>query len=250
MQLKKIMPMLIIALLVVASSAISAAAFVQDKVVSGRYKGIAKSEAMGDLPITVNLINTSGKLSGAIETAQGAAAITGGTIDEATGAVKMTFDAGGTEGTVVATFKDGVITGKWDLGGMGGPIELKKDGAAAATPAPTPAPSTPAPSTPAPAGGATASLAGDFECSADVMGQAMPFTLKLKQEGDKITGESTSDQGTTAIANGKVVGNKLSFSIETPNGIVSFTSEFKDGKLVGKYDFAGQMTGDWSGKKK
>jgi hypothetical protein len=245
MQLKKIMPMLIIALLVVASSAISAAAFVQDKV-TGIYKGVAKSEAMGDLPITVNLKNTAGKLSGAIETAQGSASITGGTVDEATGAVKLTFDAGGTEGTVVATFKEGVITGKWDLGGMGGPIELKKDGAAvAANPAPTPAPSTSAP-----AGGAAAAFGGDWECAADVMGQAMPFTLKLKQEGDKITGESTSDQGSTPLKDGKVAGSKMSFSLETPNGIIGFTSELKDAKVVGKYDFAGQMTGDWSCKKK
>jgi hypothetical protein len=247
MQLKKIMPLLVIALLVVASSATSVAAFVQDRI-TGIYKGVAKSEAMGDLPITVNLKNTSGKLSGAIETAQGSASITGGTVDEATGAVKMTFDAGGTEGTVVATFKDGVITGKWDLGGMGGPIELKRDGAAAATPAP--APSTPSTTPAAPAGGAPASFAGDLECSADVMGQAMPFTLKLKQEGDKITGESTSDQGTTPITNGKAAGNKLTFSLETPQGAIGFTSELKDGKLVGKYDFAGQMTGDFSCKKK
>jgi opacity protein-like surface antigen len=242
MQLRKIMPLLVIALLVVASSAVSAAALVQDKV-SGKYKGIAKSEAMGDLPITVDLKkDATGKLSGAIETAQGTAPITGGTINEATGAVKLTFDAGGTEGTVTATFKDGVISGKWDLGGMGGPLELKKDGAMAA-----PAPSTPtAPAT----GGAVAAIGGDWDCSADVMGQAMPFTLKLKQEGDKITGESSSDQGTTPITNGKVMGNKLTFSLETPQGAIGFTAELKEGKLVGKYDFAGQMTGDWSGKKK
>jgi opacity protein-like surface antigen len=243
MQLRKTMPLLVIALLVIASSAISAAAYVQDKVISGKYKGIAKSEAMGDLPITVDLKKAAdGKLSGAIETAQGSAPITGGTIDEGTGAVKLTFDAGGTEGTVVATFKDGVITGKWDLGGMGGPLELKKEGGASA-PA---AGSTPPPT--AGGGSAGAAFGGDFECTADVMGQAMPFTLK--QEGDKITGESSSDQGTTPLANGKVAAGKLTFSLETPQGAIGFTSEMKEGKLVGKYDFAGQMTGDWSCKKK
>jgi hypothetical protein len=239
MQLRKIMPLLVIALLVIASSAISAAAFTEDKV-SGKYTGVAKSDAMGDLQITVNLKNTAGKLSGAIETAQGSAAITGGTVDEATGAIKMTFDAGGTEGTVTATFKDGAITGKWDLGGVGGPIELKKDGAmAAAAPATAPA-----------AGGAAASAAGDWDCTADVMGQAMPFTLKLKQEGDKVTGESTSDQGSVPISNGKIAGDKLTFSLESPQGTIGFTATIKDGKITGKYDFAGQMTGDWSGKKK
>ena len=47
MQLRKIMPLLVIALLVIASSAISAAALAQDKdKISGKYTGIAKSEAM------------------------------------------------------------------------------------------------------------------------------------------------------------------------------------------------------------
>jgi hypothetical protein len=246
MQLRKTMPLLVIALLVIASSAISAAAYVQDKV-SGKYKGIAKSEAMGDLPITVDLKKAAdGKLSGAIETAQGSAPITGGTIDEGTGAVKMTFDAGGTEGTVVATYKDGVITGKWDLGGMGGPLELKKEGGAG-TP---PAGSTPPPAAGGSSGGGAGAFGGNFECTADVMGQAMPFTLKLNQEGEKITGESSSDQGTTPLANGKAAAGKLTFSLETPQGAIGFTSEMKEGKLVGKYDFAGQMTGDFSCKKK
>ncbi|MBI3654699.1 MAG: hypothetical protein HY231_27010 [Acidobacteria bacterium] len=243
MQVRRFIPLLVIALLVAASPAMSAAAFVEDKI-SGKYTGVAKSDAVGDLPLTVNLKNTGGKLSGSIDTAQGTATITNGTIDEATGAVKLTFDAGGTEGTVTAMFKDGVISGKWDLGGMGGPLELKKEGMAAMAPT---TPTTP----PAPAaGGMAMAFGGDWDCTADVMGQALAFTLKLKQEGDKITGESTSEQGTAPIANGKVVGDSLTFSLETPNGTVSFTSTLKDGKLVGKYDFAGQMTGDWSGKKK
>jgi hypothetical protein len=245
MQVRKITPLLVIALLVVASSAISAAAYVQDKV-SGKYTGVAKSDAMGDLPLTVNLKNTGGKLSGSIDTAQGSAAITSGTIDEASGAINMKFDAGGTEGTVIATFKDGVITGKWDLGGMGGPLQLKKDGAAGAAPS-TPAPSTPAPSAPA-GGGAAMAFSGDWDCTADVQGQTIPFTLKLKQEGDKVTGESTSDQGSLPIGNGKVTGDKLTFTLDIGQTI-TFTATLKEGKIIGQFDAGGQM-GNWSGKKK
>src|SRR5262249_46023229 len=192
--------------------------------------------------ITVNLKNTNGKLSGTIETGQGSAAITDGTY--ADGKLKLKFDAGGTEGTVEAEYKDGVIKGKWELGGMGGPLEIKKAGDS--TPAATPAPAAPA------AGGAVMMVAGDWDGTADVMGQAMPFTLKLKQEGDKITGTSESDQGSVALSNGKVAGDKISFEIESPQGKIVLTGNVgKDGKTIdGEYDFAGQMKGKWGAKKK
>ena len=78
----------------------------------------------------------------------------------------------------------------------------------------------------------------------------IPFTLKLKLEGDKVTGSSTSDQGTATLSNGKWDGNKLSFSLETPNGAITMTGSVKDGQINGDFDFSGQMTGKWSAKKK
>ena len=236
MQLRKIMPMLMIALLLAGS-----AAFAQSDTLSGKYKGIAKSEAMGDIPLEVTLKNENGKLSGVISTSQGDATITGGTYEN--GKVKIKFDAGGTEGTVDAEMKDGKIVGKWDLGGVGGPLELTKVGATGA------APSTPAPSAAAPAAG-MAMVGGDWDGSADVMGQEIKFTLKLKQEGDKITGTSASDQGEAPISNGSVKGDLVTFSIDTPNGAVVFKGKLAGNTMAGEYDFAGQATGKWSAKKK
>ncbi len=237
MRVRKFLALAVIAMLMGVSAAMAQGS----DPVSGKYEGIAKSDAMGDLPITVNLKNTNGKLSGSIETGQGSAAITDGSY--ADGKLKLKFDAGGTEGTVEAEFKDGVIKGKWDLGGMGGPLELKKMGAS------TPASSTPA--APA-AGGAPMMVAGDWDGSADVMGQAMPFTLKLKQEGDKLTGTSESDQGSVTLNGGKVTGDKISFKIDGGQGEIVLTGTVsKDGKTIdGEYDFAGQMKGKWSAKKK
>ncbi len=236
MQLRRIMAFAVVVLLIGASAAMA-----QDKF-TGKYKGVAKSDAMGDLPIEVNLKNTGGKLSGSIDTAQGSATITGGMIKD-DGSFTMTFDAGGTEGKVEGTIKDGVVSGKWDLGGVGGALSAKMDGAAGS------APSTPA-ATPAPAAGGAVAMSGDWAGEADVMGQAMPFTLKLTQEGSTLKGTSESEQGSVAISNGKVEGNKISFTIDSPQGAIVLTGVVVGGEIKGEYDFAGQMKGAWKAKKK
>jgi len=158
----------------------------------------------------------------------------------------MKFDAGGNEGTVTATVSGDKISGKWELGGQGGPLELKRATAAAAAPAPAPAPGA-APAGPAAAGDP---ITGEWDASAEVQGNTIPFTLKLKLDGDKVTGTSDSAQGSATLTKGAWSGNKLSFSLDTPNGAIAFTGMMKDGKLAGEFDFAGQMTGKWEAKKK
>src|SRR5687767_10425077 len=107
MQSRRIMTLFVIALLMCGSSAVSAASFntstlVQDKPadVSGKYEGVAKSPSIGEIPLTVEIKSEGGKLSGKIDTAQGALPITSGTYVD--GKITMKFDAGGTEGTVTA----------------------------------------------------------------------------------------------------------------------------------------------------
>jgi hypothetical protein len=244
------MTSLLIVLLMSLSSLASAASFnnptnpsAQAKdTLSGKYEGVAKSEQMGDIPLTVEIKNDAGKLSGKIDSPQGPAAITGGTFDN--GKIVMKFDAGGNEGTVTAMLEGGKITGKWELGGQGGALELKRAGMAAATPAPSAAPKMES----APAAGDP--LSGDWDASADAQGTAIPFTLKLKLEGDKVTGSSESAQGAVPLTKGTWTANKLSFSLDTPNGSIGMTAMIKDGKLVGEFDFAGQMTGKWEATKK
>ena len=246
MQLRRSFAMLSIALLI--SSTALAASFnnpvADDKAaadISGKYEGVAKSEAFGEIPLTVNLKSNGAKLTGTIETPQGPANITDGTY--ADGKVTLKFDAGGNEGTVTATINGDKIVGKWELGGAGGTLELKKAGGS------TPAPAAPsAPSAAKPAAGDP--ITGDWDGTADAGGTTIPFTLKLRLDGDKVSGSSTSDQGTASLSNGKWDGNKLSFSLETPNGAITMTGTVKDGQINGDFDFAGQMTGKWSAKKK
>jgi hypothetical protein len=238
----------LVALLAMALAA-AASPMKQDKKtsdpVAGQYEGTAKSEALGDIPIKVDLKNNNGKLSGSIDTPQGAAPITDGTF--ADGRVTLKFDAGGNEGTVTAQMKDDKIVGTWTLAGQNGTLELKRAAMMAAKPA---APSTPA----APAGGAKSSakdpLTGEWDGTAEVQGMTVPFTLKLAVDGEKVTGESTSAQGTAAVSKGTWAAEKLAFTLETPNGNITFTGGLKAGKLEGDFDFAGQMQGKWSATKK
>jgi len=244
MRARMIMTLLSIALLVTFSSVTSALAFTnvyqaKDNL-SGKYEGVAKSDQLGDIPLTVEIKNDNGKLSGKIDTPQGPAAITSGTY--ADGKVSMKFDAGGNEGTVTATITGDKISGKWELAGQGGPLELKRAGMAAAPPSSAPPSAAPA------AGGDP--VTGEWDASADAQGTAIPFTLKIKLEGDKVTGTSDGAQGSLPISKGTYVGGKLSFALDTPNGAVTLTGMIKDGKIVGEFDFAGQMTGKWEATKK
>ncbi|HKQ05929.1 MAG TPA: hypothetical protein VJ464_12405 [Blastocatellia bacterium] len=246
MQLRKTFALLLMALLI--SSTALAASFnnpADDKAadISGKYEGIAKSEAFGEIPLTVNLKNNGGKLTGTIETPQGPANITDGSY--ADGKLTLKFDAGGNEGTVTATLAGEKIVGKWELGGASGTLDLKKAGGS--TPA---AVSTPAAPAGAPKAATGDPVSGDWEAAADAGGMTIPFTLKLKLEGDKVTGTSTSDQGTATLSNGKWDGNKLSFSLDTPQGSITMSGAVKEGQINGDFDFAGQMTGKWSAKKK
>jgi len=231
---------LTITLLLLASLALAASAQTKPANVTGKYEGVAKSDQLGDIPITVEIKDEGGKLSGKIETPQGPAAITGGSY--ADGKVVMKFDAGGNEGTVTAMIDGDKITGKWELAGQGGTLELKRAGAGGAA-----VPATSAAAAPA-AGGDP--LSGDWEASADAQGTSIPFTLKLKLEGDKVTGTSESAQGALPISKGSFSAGKLTVALDTGQGTITLTGMVKDGKINGEFDFMGQMNGKWEAKKK
>lgn len=256
MQSPKLTTPLLFAVLLALSTVASAASFnttyqpAQNKDnLSGKYEGVAKSEQLGDIPLTVEIKNDNGKLTGKIETPQGPAAITSGTFEN--GKIVMKFDAGGNEGTVTATLDGEKITGKWELAGQGGGLELKRAGVASSAPAAgATKPAAPAATTPSAPAAAGDPISGEWDATADAGGTEFPFTLKLKLEGDKVTGSSDSAQGSAPLSKGTLVGDKLTFSLDTPNGAIGFTATVKDGKITGDFDFAGQMTGKWQAKKK
>ena len=64
-------------------------------------------------------------------------------------------------------------------------------------------------------------------------GQTRETTLKLKLEGDKLTGTVSGRNGDTAIENAKIKGEEISFSV---------TREFNGNKMTSKYN--GKLSGD------
>src|SRR5690349_25159440 len=64
-------------------------------------------------------------------------------------------------------------------------------------------------------------------------GQVRETTIKLKAEGDKLTGTVSGRQNETAIEEGKIKGEEVSFQV---------TREFNGNKVVTKY--TGKLSGD------
>lgn len=249
MRLQKALAFLLTALLM---AGLSAAAVAQEKVasvkteavaadaISGRYEGTAKNPTLGEVAMLGEIQNQNGNLTGKINTRHGSLVITKGTF--ADGRITLVFDDSGNEGTVTAQFKDGLITGEWSLVGQTGTFELKRVGAVTTAPAPAAAPTTsPAPADP---------ISGEWTASANVQGQPFAFSLKLKADGDKVTGESSSAQGSVPVSKGKLAGNKLTLLLEAPNGPITLTGTVAGSRINGQYDFAGQLQGTWEAKKK
>lgn len=233
---RKIITLLVMALAVGTSMALAA-----NDPVSGKYEGVAKSETLGEIPVTLEIKNENGKVTGKVESPQGPAPITSGTF--ADGKLLLKLDAGGNELLVTATLKDDKLIGQWELMGQKGTLELTKAGATVAA-------APPKKEEPAFDASAADPISGDWEAEADAGGQPLPFTLKLKLEGDKVTGMSESAQGSAEISKGSFAADKLSITLDTPNGSIVLTAMVKDGKMTGEYDFAGQFTGKWQAKKK
>jgi hypothetical protein len=92
-------------------------------------------------------------------------------------------------------------------------------------------------------------ISGDWEAvltSADITRQ---ITLKLKLEGERVTGTSESSHlGNGTISNGSWANNKLKITVATNHAQVELTGTLQNGRLTGDWD-AGHMRGKWEAKK-
>jgi hypothetical protein len=123
------------------------------------------------------------------------------------------------------------------------PLELKKVPAAAAPPSSSAA-------EPAPAAPAAVNLNGQWDAVADANGQAFPFVLTLKVDGENVTGGSSSQLGEATIKSGSWKDGKLSLQVEGQNGVIVLNATVIEGKLTGEFDYAGQLQGRWAAVKK
>ena len=199
-----------------------ATAGAQPKSFGGKYQGTIKSPN-GDVQVTLELKDDSGKISGHATTPHGAYEVVKATL--ADGLLTLELSAPGSTGKIAVRQKDDKLVGNWWLGDQTGALELMK----AVT---------------------KDDLSGEWTAVADANGQNFPFTLVLKLDGDKLSGSSSSELGESAITEGTFKDGKLLFKLNGSSGVIAMVAVLQDGKLNGDYDFAGQMQGKWVAVKK
>jgi hypothetical protein len=95
-------------------------------------------------------------------------------------------------------------------------------------------------------------ITGEWEGAVEMPDGVMPFSLKLKLDKDKVTGEIGSQQGAVAISEGSFVDGKFTIKFTYVDGnAVVMTGGVADGQLAGSLNYGGgQMVANWSAKKK
>jgi hypothetical protein len=76
-------------------------------------------------------------------------------------------------------------------------------------------------------------------------GNRIEGTLKLKQDGDKLTGATVRNDNETAIQDGKIAGDQVSFTVVREREGRKVTAKYK-GKITGD-SVKGTVESDWSG---
>jgi hypothetical protein len=200
-------------------------AFAQDNV-SGKYEGTIKSP---DESISLELKSEGGKISGRLHNGQAFLDSSEGTLTN--GNLRLLF---GKDASFSGKMDGDKIVGEWQKR----VFELKRIVATAAAPAT------------APPTAASTDLSGQWEAVADANGQAFPFLLTLKIEGEMVSGGSSSQLGEASIKEGSWKDGKLAISLENQNGIIVMSATVIEGKLSGEFDYAGQLQGKWVAVKK
>ena len=190
---------------------------------AGKYEGMVKDESGQQQKMTLDLMEDSGKYSGTLSTAKGSFKILKGQMANGT----LTLDIekpGGASGPM--SFKKSAegLVATFTEAGKNITVDLRK--------------------------AAADEISGEWEAVADANGQAVPFVLSLKLDGEKITGSSNSQLGTANISTGTWKDGKLSIVLEGGSGQIVMVASLIEGKLSGDFDFAGQTSGKWVAQKK
>jgi len=186
---------------------------------TGKYEGTAKSPD-GDVQLTLELMDDSGKFSGVASTPHGTYKVAKGHL--ADGLLTLEFET--SPAKLSLRQKDDKLVGELTVDGKTGAVELRRVG--------------------------KDEISGEWDAAADAQGQPFPFTLSLKVDGEKVTGSSSSQLGTSTISSGNWKDGKLALVLESGNGQIALMATLDNGKLVGDYDFAGQFSGKWAAVKK
>jgi hypothetical protein len=192
----------------------------------GHYKGTVK-RASGQTDVTVDIKWTDGKFSGRALTSDGDYPISSGEI--VSGKLTLKFGTPAEGASLVLQKGEDKLAGEWVRGAEKGTFELKKAAVEVFT---------------------AEMLNGEWDAVADAQGQPFPFLLTLKVDGEKVSGSSSSQLGTSNISSGTWKDGKLGVVIEGGAGQIALMATMIEGKLSGEFDFAGQLSGKWVAIKK
>lgn len=205
--------------------------------ISGTYEGMVKRpSATAEEKVSLELKSDAGKITARATHGTMTVEATDGKLEN--GTLTLNF---GKDATFVAKVDGDKLVGDMMHGTEKAPVTLKKVTAAAATTEAAPAVA---------AGRGAVDLNGQWEAVADANGQPFPFLLTLKIDGDKVSGNSSSQLGDATIKEGSWKDGKLVFSLEGSNGTIALSGAVIEGKLSGEFDYAGQLQGKWVAVKK
>jgi hypothetical protein len=200
---------------------------------TGRYHGTSRGSTMGELPLNAVLKHVGNDITGTLETEQRQVMVVAGNLSG--DKLSLTFDVQGQTGFFSGIYRDGRIEGEWSVATEGGTLSLQAVPAAEAA------------TSQAASGEA---ISGDWEGTVDVQGMVVGFLLRLKLEGQNLTGEIVSDMGTSSLQSPKWEDGRLRGWFALASGeSVSIDAALQGDRLTGSFD-AGMMQLGWSAKKR
>lgn len=198
---------------------------------SGTYEGMAKrSDGTTEEKVSLELKSEGGKMTG--RATHGTKTVEATEVKFENGTLTFSVDK---DHKFIAKVNGDKLVGEISDGTQKFPLELKKVTTATAAPAAAPG---------------AVNLNGMWDAVADANGQPFPFALTLNIDGDKVTGNSSSQLGEAVIKSGSWKEGRLSIELDGANGTITMSAAVVDGKLSGEFDYAGQLQGKWVAVKK
>lgn|SRR5574341_527878 len=184
---------------------------------AGKYEGMVKDET-GEAKLTLDVVEESGKFSGTLTTPRGVFKIIEGQVADSSLTLRIERPEH-SSGLMTLRYNGNNLTASFSDGGKNLTVELRKIVAD--------------------------EISGEWDAAADAQGQAFPFTLSLKLDGEKVTGSSSSQLGNSQISTGTWKDGKLTLVLDSGGGPIGLVATLDGGKLIGDYDYAGQLQGKW-----
>ena len=197
---------------------------------AGKYEGSAMSPD-GPESFVADLKVDGGVVTGVITTTVRVITVKGGHVSG--DRINLSVDLQGMPGSITGALKEGTFVGQWVFGEDSGSFTMKRTGATG------------------PAAGSD-QLTGAWDAVLDMGGNQMPFSLSLKIDGQKVSGQvGSAERGMTPLE-GTWVNGTLDFAFTMADGMrISMSATFADDKLTGTMKLGdGQMTGGWAASRR